>query len=165
MDGYNVENHITQDEFGIYHWTGTIDRGYEDKTFKITFSVCGGICALLILMSLFIGGEVSGIVLLSSLGVMAVCGGVCWLFNRNAGNRKQSYIMNEEYVGFHQRRYYAPITFNSVRKAVIYESRNMIELFQAIGSGPVFVPPEDFPFVKEFIIQRLPQTADIECRN
>ncbi len=73
--------------------------------------------------------------------------------------------MNEEYVGFHQRRYYAPITFNSVRKAVIYESRNMIELFQAIGSGPVFVPPEDFPFVKEFIIQRLPQTADIECRN
>ncbi len=59
-----MENHITQDEFGIYHWSGTVDRGYEDKTFKIAFGVCGGICALLILMSLFIGGEVSGIVLL-----------------------------------------------------------------------------------------------------
>ncbi|MCR5335672.1 MAG: hypothetical protein K6E42_03870 [Synergistes sp.] len=57
MDGYNVENHITQDEFGIYHWTGTIDRGYEDKTFKITFSVCGGICALLILMSSLLAGR------------------------------------------------------------------------------------------------------------
>ena len=160
-----MDNHIIKDKFGIYRWTGTIDRGYEDKTLKIAFGVCGGICALLILMSLFIGGEVAGIVLLSSLGVMAVCGGVCWLFNRNAGNRKQSYIMNDACVGFHRRRYYAPITFSSVRKAVIYESRNMIELFQTVGSGPVFVPREDFPFVKEFIIQRLPETADIECRN
>ena len=165
MDGYSVESHITKDEFGIYHWTGTIDRGYEDKTFKIAFSVCGGICALLILMSLIISKEIIGVVLLSSLGVMAVCGGVCWLFNRNAGNRKQRYIMNEEYVGFHQRRYYSPITFRSVKKAVIYESRNMIELFQAVGSGPVFVPREDFPFVKDFIILRLPETADVEYRN
>ena len=41
----------------------------------------------------------------------------------------------------------------------------MIELFQAAGSGPVFVPPEDFAFVKEFILQRLPQTAAIEYRD
>ena len=160
-----MDNHIIKDKFGIYRWTGTIDRGYEDKTLKIAFGVCGGICALLILMSLFIGGEVAGIVLLSSLGVMAVCGGVCWLFNRNAGNRKQSYIMNDACVGFHRRRYYAPITFHSVRKAVIYESRNMIELFHAFGSGPVVVPREDFPFVKEFIIKRLPETAEVEYLN
>ncbi len=160
-----MEKHITQDEFGVYHWTCTIDRGYEDKTFKIAFGVCGGICTLLILMSLFIGREVAGIVLLSSLGVMAVCGGVCWLFNRNAGNRKQRYIMNDACVGFRRHRYYAPITFRSVRKAVIYESRNMIELFHAFGSGPVFVPREDFPFVKDFIIQRLPETAEVEYRN
>ena len=160
-----MENHIIKDEFSVYHWTCTIDRGYEDKTSKIAFGVCGGICALLILMSLFIGGEVAGIVLLSSIGVMAVCGGVCWLFNRNAGNRKQRYIMNDACVGFHQRRYYAPITFRSVRKAVIYESRNMIELFHAFGSGPVFVPREDFPFVKDYIIQRLPETAEVQYRD
>ena len=157
-----MDSHIKKDEYGTYHWTGVIDRGYEDKTFKIAFGVCGGISAFLILMSLFLGGEVIGITLLSCLGVMAVCGGVCWLFNRNAGNRKQSYIMNEEFVGFHQRRHYAPFPFRSIRKAVIYESRDMIELFQTAGSGPVFAPHEDFPFVKDYILQRLPKTAVIE---
>ena len=160
-----MDSQIRRDENGAYYWTGVIDRGYEDKTFKIAFGVCGGICALLILMSLFLGGEVIGVTILSSLGVMAVCGGVCWLFNRNAGNRKQSYIMNEEYVGFHQRRYYAPFPFRSIRKAVIYESRNMIELFQTVGAGPVFASHEDFPFVKDYILQRLPETAEVEYRD
>lgn len=36
----------------------------------------------------------------------------------------------------------------------------MIELFQTIGSEPVFVPHEDFPFVKDFILQMLPETAE-----
>ena len=160
-----MEKHIERDEHGTYHWTGVVDRGYEDKSFKIAFGVCGGICALFLLMSLFMGGEVLGVMLLSTLGVMAVCGGVCWLFNRNAGSRKQSYIMNEESVGFHQRRYYTPFPFRSIKKAVIYESRDMIELFQAVGSGPVFVPHEDFPFVKDFILQRLPDTAEVEYRD
>ncbi len=156
---------IRRDEHGTYHWTGVVDRGYENKTFKIAFGVCGGICAMLILMSFILGGEVIWITLLSSLGVMAVCGGVCWLFNRNAGNRRQSYIMNEEYVGFHQRRYYAPLPFRSIKRAVVYESRDMIELFQAVGSGPVFVPHEDFAFVKDFVLQRLPETAEVEYHD
>ena len=160
-----MDSRIRRDEHGTYHWTGVIDRGYEDKTFKIAFGVCGGICTLLFLMSLFLGGEVVGIVLLSSLGVMAVCGGVCRLFNRNAGSRKQSYIMNEEYVGFHQRRYYAPFPFRSIKRAVVYESRDMIELFQAVGSGPVFAPHADFAFVKDYILQRLPGTAEVEYHD
>ena len=160
-----MDRQIERDERGAYHWTGVIDRGYEGKTFGIAFGVCDGICALFILMSLFLDGEVLRVTLLSSLGVMAVCGGVCWLFNRNAGNRKQRYIMNDECVGFHQPRHCAPITFRSVRKAVIYESRDMIELIQAAGSGPVFVPHEDFAFVKDFILQRLPETAEVEYRD
>ena len=161
---YQMDSQIREDEYGTYHWTGVIDRGYEDKTFKIAFGVCGGICALLILMSFFLDGEVIVITLLSSVGVMAVCGGVCWLFNRTAGTRKQSYIMNEDCVAFHQRRYDAPFTFRSIRRAVVYQSRNMIELFQATGSGPVFVPQEDFPFVTDFILQRLPETAEVKYR-
>lgn len=160
-----MDSQIKRDEHGTYHWIGIVDSGYEDKTFKIVFGVCGGICALLIIMSLFLGGEVVGITLLSSLGVMAVCGGVCWLFNRNAGNRKQGYIMNEESIGFYQRRYYAPFTFRSIKRAVVYESRDMIELFPSVGSGPVFVPHEDFPFVKDYILKRLPETAEVEFRN
>ena len=160
-----MNSQISRDERGIYHWTGVIDRSYENKTFRIAFGVCGGICAAFILMSLFMGGEFMGTVLLSCLGVMAVCGGVCWLFNRNAGHRKQSYLMDEDSVGLYQRRYYTPITFRSVRKAVVHGSRDMIELFQAVGSAPVFVPHEDFPFVRDFILERLPKTAETEYHD
>ena len=152
---------ITQDERGVYHWSSTIDLGYENKAFKIAFGVVGGICVMLIIMSLMLGGDMIGVVLLSCLGALAVTGGVCWLFSRNAGNRKQSYIMTEKSVQFHQRRYYAPFTFRSIKKAVVYESRDMIELYQAVGSGPVFVLHEDFPFVRDFILERLPDTAEV----
>ena len=37
----------------------------------------------------------------------------------------------------------------------------MIELYQAIGSGAVFTAPEDFEFVRDFILQRLPDDAVI----
>ena len=77
---------ITQDERGVYHWSSTIDQGYENKAFKIAFGVVGGICVMLIIMSLMLGGDMIGVVLLSCLGALAVTGGVCWLFSRNAGN-------------------------------------------------------------------------------
>lgn len=155
---------ITRDENGAYRWYGVIDSGYERKTFQIVFGVCGGICVLFLIMSAVLGGEMLRVTLLSSLGVMAVAGGVCWLFGRNAGHRTQGYIMTEDSVLFMQRRANAPIFFGSVRKAVVYPARDMIELFEAAGSGPVFAPHEDFAFVKDFILQRLPRAAVIEYR-
>ena len=142
---------ITKDEQGNYCWDGMIDRSYEHKAFKIAFGVCGGICAMFILMSLILGGDMLGITLLSTVGVMAVVGGVC----------RQGYIMTEDAILFRRRRYNAPFTFRSIKKAVVYPSRDMIELYQAVGSGPVFIPHEEFEFVKDFILRRLPDTAEV----
>lgn len=153
---------ITRDENGTYHWVGTVDVGYEQKTFKIAGGVCGGICALFIIMGLIMGGDMLGVVLLCSLGVAAIVGGVCWLFNRSAGNRTQRYRMTEDAIVFDMgRRTVSPFTFRSIRKAVVYTSRNMIELYQAMGSGPVFVPHEDFGFVRDYIIRRLPENTEV----
>ena len=33
---------MKRDENGVYHWNGTVDVPYEQKTFKIVFGVCGG---------------------------------------------------------------------------------------------------------------------------
>ena len=35
---------------------------------------------------------------------------------------------------------------------------------QKVGSGPVFAPPEEFDFVKRFILERLPDGAEVICR-
>ncbi len=157
---------ITQDQNGVYHWTGTIDAGYEKKTFKIVFGVCGGICLLFIIMCLVIGPEMLGVTLLTCLGIMAVAGAVCWFFNLNAGHREQSYEMNEDYIIFkvltNGKIANNPFSFRSINKAVVYTSRNMIELYQLLGSGPVFVPHEDFGFVRDYILQRIPDDAEVE---
>ena len=152
---------IEKDQHGFYHWYGTVDAGYEKKTFRIAFGVCGGMCLMFIVMSLFMGGEVLGVTLLSCLGVMAVCFGVCFLFNLNAGNRRQGYRMNEDCVIFGRGRSTAPFFFKSIRKAVVFPSRHMIELYPPVGSGPVFAPPEDYEFVRDFILERLPDTAEV----
>jgi hypothetical protein len=59
----------------------------------------------------------------------------------------------------------APFSFKGIRKAVVCLSRNMIELYQFLGSAPVFVPPEDFAFVRDYILQRIPETAEVIYEN
>lgn len=150
---------ITQQN-GRYEWSGIVDTGYEHKTFKIVFGVCGGLCIVFI-MALVLGGDMLGVVLLSDLGVMAVCGLMCFLFNLNAGNRKQAYTMTEDCIIFGVGRTQNPFFYKSIRKAVVYTGRNMIELYTLVGSGPVFVDHHDFGFVRDYILQRLPESAEV----
>ncbi len=152
---------INRDERGTWHWVAAVDRTYERKAFRIAFGVCGGICLLFILMSLLMDAEMLWVTLLSGLGVMAVVGGVCLLFEHSAGKRTQGYLMTEDAVSFRRPRQIVPFPFRSIRKAVVVPSRDMIELYQAVGSGPVFVPHGDFEFVRDFILERLPDTAEI----
>ena len=55
---------------------------------------------LFIIMALVMGGEMLGVILLTCLGIMAIVGGVCFLFNLKAGNRKQAYTMTEDCIIF-----------------------------------------------------------------
>ena len=34
-------------------------------------------------------------------------------------------------------------------------------LYQLMGSGPVFVSHEDFGFVRDYILRRIPETAEV----
>lgn len=156
-----MDTGIAKDENGAYRWTGIVDKGYEQKAFSIALYVSGGICAVFVIMGLVLGGGMLGVFLLTCLAAMAVVGGTCWLMNRFAGQRRQRYIMTEEFVGFGRRRYYAPFSFKSIKKAVVFPYRNMIELHQAFGSGAVFVPRENFEFVKEYIFKHLPENAEV----
>ena len=101
------------------------------------------------------------VMLPTSLGIMAIVGGVCWLFNRDAGNRKQAYTMTEDCIIFGVGKAANPFFYSSIRKAVVYTSRNMIELYTSIGSGPVFVDHNDFGFVRDYIVRRLPEKAEV----
>ena len=156
-----MSSRIEKDEQGVYTWTATVDARYEHKAFRIAFGVTGGICGMYLLMSLALGGDMLGFMLLICVAALAVVGGVCWLYNFYAGKRSQRYRMDENGVHVVLRRSNAPFSFRSIRKAVVSPPRNMIELYQAIGSGAVFTAPEDFEFVRDFILQRLPDDTVI----
>ena len=152
---------MKRDENGVYHWNGTVDVPYEHKTFKIVFGVCGGICLFFLLAALLFAREYLGLMLLICLVVAAICGGVCFLFNLNAGKRRQGYTMTEDCIIFGGGKTANPFYFSSIRKAVVFTNRNMIELYTQVGSGPVFASHEDFGFVRDYIIQRLPEKAEV----
>ena len=152
---------ITQNENGTYRWNGTVDVSYEHKTFKILFTVIGSLCAVFIIMGFVMGDGIRDVMVLTSLGIMAVVGGVCFLFNLNAGNRKQPYTMTEDAIIFGGGKAQNPFFYKSVRKAVVYTGRNMIELHTLVGHGPVFVDHEDFGFVRDYILRRLPESAEV----
>ena len=105
--------------------------------------------------------DVLGVILLSCLGVMAIVGGVYFLFNLNAGNRKQAYTMTEDCIIFGVGKAANPFFYKSIRKAVVFTERNMIELYTLVGSGPVFVDHNDFGFVRDYILRRLPETTEV----
>ena len=153
---------MTRDKRGAYTWTGTVDAAFDDQAFRIALGVCGGVCLFFVIMSLILGGGMLWIVLLTSAAALAVVGGICLLFKRRAGQRGQRYIMDEHAVYFCQGRANIPFSFKSIRKAVVCPSRNMIGLYQAVGSSPVFTSAEDFAFVRDYILQRLPAGAEIE---
>ena len=152
---------ITQDDRGRYQWNGTVDVSYEYKVFKILFIVIGAVCILFLILALLMARDMLGVVLLSDLGVMAVVGGVCFLFNLNAGNRKQAYTMTEDCIIFGVGRTQNPFFYKSIRKAVVCTGRNMIELHTLVGHGPVFVDHNEFGFVRDYILRRLPESAEV----
>ena len=152
---------ITQDDKGIYQWKGTVDVSYEHKVFKILFLVIGAVRVLFTIMALVTGSDMLGVILLSDLGVMAVVGGVCFLFNLNAGKRKQPYAMPEDCIIFGGGKAQNPFFYKSIRKAVVYTNRNMIELHTLAGHGPVFVDHNEFGFVRDYILRRLPENAEV----
>ena len=92
---------------------------------------------------------------------MLVAGGVCFLINLNAGNRKQPYTMTEDCIIFGVGKASNPFYYKSIRKAVVYTGRNMIELHTLLGHGPVFVDHDEFGFVRDYILRRLPESAEI----
>ena len=152
---------MTIKENGTYQWNGTVDVSYEQKTFRILFTVIGAVCILFILIGFVMARDVLGVILLSCLGVMAIVGGVYFLFNLNAGNRKQAYTMTEDCIIFGVGKTANPFFYKSIRKAVVFTGRNMIELYTLVGSGPVFVDHNDFGFVRDYILRRLPETTEV----
>ena len=161
MDEYMTSN-ITRDEHGTYHWTGTLDRGVDKKIYKIMYGTIGAACLFFIGASLWLGGDMLRIVLLTCLGVLALVTLVTVPIVRAMSGRQQAYEMNEDYVryvGYGKDDTY--FRYRDIRSVRIDRTRNMMEIRGLIASAPFFVPPRDFRFVCNYILRRLPDRTKV----
>ena len=162
-DEKQMETRITRDERGTYRWLGTIDRESDKKTIRIIYGVIGGLCILFILMALAVNADMLGVTILTCLGVMAVVTAVALPLMRLSRGRQQPYEMNDEYVRYvGYGREDARFRYEDIRKVRVCSSRNMLEVKGLIVTAPIFVPHEDFGFVRDYILRRLPGNTKVE---
>ena len=134
VKGEEMHTTITQDENGTYHWNGTIDGQYDQKVIGIIFGSIGGMCVLFLVLAFVINREV----------------------------RQQKYEMNEEYiryVGYGREDTY--FHYKDIRRVVVHNSRNMIEVKGLVVTAPFFAAHEDFGFIRDYVIHRLPDRAEV----
>ena len=155
---------VTRVDDGVYRWRAKFSDGQKRKVVKITMGVCGGCCLLLLGMSFFLDGFgfMFRVTLLSCLGAMAIAGLISWLYYRSGGPVSQPYELTEEYVryiGTSKTDTY--FYFRLIRRVRICAEQDLLDLSTLLTTAPVFVPHEDFRFVEDYILNHLPESAEV----
>ncbi len=162
-NGTEYPDRVTRGADNVYRWSGHFDLRERKRTLRIPLWVVGGLCLFFLVAGALMDPDILGVLLLTCGSVMAITGGVCFLFWRSSGDVSQPYELTGEHI-----RYVAEpkvdtvIPFRRIRTVSFSEPRKMIRIRSALTGFPVFVPAEDYPFVQNYIRQRLPDNARIE---
>ena len=82
-----------------------------------------------------------------------------WMTPRYYDDLTEEYV---RYAGSGKYDYY--FHYKDLRKVTVFEERNMIKVKGLISAAPVFVPHEDFRFVQNYILRRVPDTTTVVYR-
>ena len=158
---------MTRAENGNYYWTGTFDKEYEMKQYRIVAVVVSAMCVVIMLIGgivcipsgdwdMFLGFS------LPCIFAMIITAGVIAFFRRGPG-ASRGYGMAEHGIWMGSGRYRADFYFDSAKHVIFTDS--YIEPVQRIGGFRIYVPAEDMPFVRSFVMRRLPAGCEIEDRT
>ena len=155
---------VARGEDGVYRWLGEFSDEQKRKVVKITMGVCGGFCLLRLGMGYYLDGfgEMFRVMLLSCLAVMAIAGLVSWLYYRASGIEYQPYEMTEEYVRYvGGRRTDTYFHYDRIRRVKVDAEQSVLEVSTLLTTAPIIVPPGDFRFVEDYILNRLPGSTEV----
>lgn len=145
-------------EDGTWCWRCPVDDSVTESSYRLTFGVCGGICALLILMAVFMDPWTLKITLLSCLGVMAVAAGVV-LISKKLGGWDEFYWMNDEYIRIGTGKSTRVMEYDKLKRVVLTPEK--IRLEAKFGKGIVFIPDGDYDIVRDYILCRISGTTEV----
>lgn len=158
---------MRQSENGIYYWTGTFDKEYETRQYRIVWSVMVIFCLFMVVLGAFLcipsgDWEMFLAFLLPCITVLLITALVIGIFSRTTAGATRGYRMSENGIWMGYGRSRADFWFDSAKHVIF--TKNYIEPVQKIGGFRIYVPEEDMPFVKKYVLQRLPGTCEIEYR-
>ena len=152
---------MSQGPDGSYHWDCSIDIEYHRKTGRKGLLGILVLCAFVFVLFLAIShGEdfrndiwipllVIGVILVIALPLI-------FLWN-SAGDPHERYEMTEEYVksGYGKSSIYSQ--FRKIKEVLV--TPRYIEMSGDCKTNRIYVPAEDMDFVREFILERIPDDA------
>ena len=159
---------MTQSEDGVYHWTGTFDKEYETKQYRIVWITVGITCLFLIIFGAILclpAGDTGmfAAFLLPCSAVLTITFLVIELLKRSKAGSSRGYSMSDKSIWMGYRRSRADFFFHSAKHVIF--TGTYIEPVQRIGGFRIYVPEEDMPFVKNYVRSRLPYDCEIEDRS
>ncbi|MBR3108750.1 MAG: hypothetical protein IKH30_16440 [Clostridia bacterium] len=171
FENHEYPQRVTLDADGFYRWKTEMDDSRKLEQFKNMVTIClivslviYAVMALVSMNSTFFKD-----IMLSGLGLIAGMVGLpallWWLLEiKLQGKTYQKFEMNGEYVKHvgvsGKDTHYAD--FKAIRKIQIKRRINMIWVRGLFGGVQVFVPPEDFRFVLEYIHEKANDKAQVE---
>lgn len=148
---------VTRGEDGVYRWTGDLGRGQMIQNRKIVLIAVSAPLLVILVMCLLSFPDMFMTTLLSCLAALGVCLGVMLLYERLPGVTKQPFEMTEEHVrwvGTGRTDFVFP--YRSIKRVDVHMAECRIILRRTLSWMPLVAPREDFNFVRDHILHRLP---------
>ena len=150
---------ITKNSHGFYTWSCSMDVGYYRKGMWMGIKACLGIAAFILVFGVIMAVQYKDwtnfLIMAGSDAVFLLITFVVFKLALSAEDPHESYEMSDIYV---KSGYY--FDFDKAKVAIF--TPKYIELQNGIKKIRVFVPEEDYDFVKRYIMNHL--TGDCEIR-
>ena len=152
---------VTPHPNGFYIWSAELDMNEVRKGYKTGGIIWAEIAAVIFLSGIFFSLRshdwrpflyVSGFVIVIVLITFGVVHG-----QENMGQRRQTYRLMDELIATGSGRRTAVFEFKKAKKMIVGE--RYIELRGTMSGFRLYVPEEDFDFVRDYIRKRVP----VEC--
>ena len=162
-DTREYTSRVTRCDDGVYRWSYEVDMSTKGAVYASAMKVLGIIAIIVAASGFFMPEEAWPIALLPAVGLI-VLPALGWLvfYRGRAARQPMRFEMNEERIHIPGLYKAEDTSFSVIRGVAVRPDQDLIELRTATMTLiQVFVPGEDFDFVKEFIISRVSPMANV----
>ena len=154
---------VTLGQDGAYRWKCQADRSYEKRDYKRAILILLIIAALCLSGSAIINPQFMLVVIPVIVGFLVVAALLFFLMNRISGRTWQQYVMNGQSVQIINASVSVFRKFRDITEVVCFPE--YLELHEKGGTAKICVPPEDYAFVKDYILFHTLGKATVRYEN